>query len=46
MDGADRGGFVRQSKLNHPLSLSIAISILPEDGRLEGLSTWRREAWT
>ena len=43
MEGAGRGGFVRQTKLDHTLSVSIAISILPEDGRLEGLSIWWRE---
>jgi hypothetical protein len=46
MEGAGRGGFVKQSELNHTLSVSIAISILPEDGRLEGLSILWREAWT
>ena len=37
MDGAGRGGFVGQSELDHTLGVSIAISILPLDGRLEGL---------
>ena len=43
MDGAGRGGFVGQTKLDHTLGASIAISILPLDGRLEGLFIWWRE---
>ena len=43
MDGAGGGGFVRQIKRDHTLGASIAISILPLDGRLEGLSIWWKE---
>jgi hypothetical protein len=43
MEGAGRRGFVRQTKLNHTLGVSIAISILSGDGRLEGLLIWWRE---
>jgi hypothetical protein len=46
IEGAGRRGFVVQTKVDHTLSVSIAISILPEDGRLESLSIRWREDWT
>jgi hypothetical protein len=43
MEGAGMIGFVRQ---HHTLSVGIAISILPEDGRFESFSIWWREEET